>query len=130
MGCRQASLGTPVPRMLTVDPGPKVCSGLASRRSQGSSSERRGPQNPAASVDVWRLIGRGRLRFPTLPRQLLDLTKGCHRQHLPSLLLPRFAPDPLSYSSPPLPTYLFQSHPASAIHGAAQGQDFLRINLV
>ena len=31
MGRRQASLGTPVPRTPTVAPGPKVCSGLASR---------------------------------------------------------------------------------------------------
>ena len=67
VGCRQACLGTPVPRTPTVAPGPKVRSGLASRRSQGSSSEHRGPQKPAASVDAWRLIGRGRLRFPVLP---------------------------------------------------------------
>ena len=33
----------PVPRMPTVGPGPKARSGLASRRSQGSSAERRGP---------------------------------------------------------------------------------------
>ena len=74
-GRRQASLGTPVPRTPTVAPGPKVRSGMASRRSQGSSSEHRGPPKPAASVDTWRLIGRGRLRFPMLPRQLLDLIK-------------------------------------------------------
>ena len=65
-GRRQASLGTPVPRTLTVAPGPKAGPGLASRRSQRSSTER-GPQKPAALVDAWRLIGRGRLRFPTLP---------------------------------------------------------------
>ena len=75
MGRRQASLGTPVPRTPTVAPGPKVRSGLASRRSQGSSLEHRGPQKPAASVDAWWLIGRECLRFPTLPRQLLALTK-------------------------------------------------------
>ena len=67
VGRRQASLGTPIPRTPTVAPGPKVRSGLASRRSRRSSAERRGPQKPAASVDAWRLIGRGRLRFPTLP---------------------------------------------------------------
>ena len=66
-GRRQASLESPIPRTPTVAPGPKVRSGLASRRSQGSSSEHRGPLKPAASVDGWRLIGRGRLRFPTLP---------------------------------------------------------------
>ena len=53
MGRRQASLGTPVPRMLTVAPGPKASSDLASRRSQGASAERRGPHQPTASVDVW-----------------------------------------------------------------------------
>ena len=86
-GRRQASLGTPIPRTPTVAPGPKVRSGLASRRSQRSSAEHRGPQKPAALVDAWRLIGRGRLRFPTLPRQLPDLTKGWRRQRSPSLFL-------------------------------------------
>ena len=76
-GRRQASLGTLVPRTPTVAPGPKVRSGLASRRSQGSSSEHCGPQKPAASINAWWLIGRRRLRFPTLPRQLLALTKAC-----------------------------------------------------
>ena len=85
MGRRQASLGTPVPRTLTVAPGPKVGSGLASRRSQGSSSEHRRPQKPATSVDAWRLIGPGRLRFPTLPRQLHDLTSPWEMQGKPSL---------------------------------------------
>ena len=42
VGRRQASLGTPVPGTPTVAPEPKVHSGLASRRSQGSSSEHRG----------------------------------------------------------------------------------------
>ena len=42
-GRRQASLGTPVPRTPTVAPGPKARSVLASRRSQGSSAELRGP---------------------------------------------------------------------------------------
>ena len=32
--------------------------------------ERRGPQKPAALVDAWRLIGRGRLRFPMMPLNL------------------------------------------------------------
>ena len=85
MGRRQASLATPVPRTPTVAPGPKVRSGLASRRGQGSSMEHRGPQKPAASDDAWRLIGRGRLRFPTLPRQLHDLTSPCNMQGKPSL---------------------------------------------
>ena len=64
VGRRQASLGTPVPRTPTVAPGPKARPDLASRQSQGSSPEHRGPQNPAASVDAWQLTGRGRLRFP------------------------------------------------------------------
>ena len=85
VGRRQAGLGTPVPRTPTVAPGPKVRSGLASRRSQGSSTEHRGPQKPAASVDARRLIGRGCLRFPTLPRQLLDLASPCDMQGKPSL---------------------------------------------
>ena len=85
VGRRQASLGTPVPRTPTVAPGPKVCSGLASRRSQGSSTEHRGPPKPMASVEAWRLIGRGRLRFPTVPRQLHDLTSPCDMQGKPSL---------------------------------------------
>ena len=98
VGRRQASLGTPVPRTPTVAPGPKVRSGLASRRSEGPSSEHCGPQKPVASVDVWRLIGRGRLRFPTLPRQLLDLTKAgggstcLHCFFLASLQIPFLAP--------------------------------------
>ena len=65
---RQASLGTPVPRTPTVAPGPKARSSLALRRSQRTSAERRGPPQPAALADAWRLIGRGRLRFPTLPQ--------------------------------------------------------------
>ena len=80
MGRRQASLGTLVPRTPTVAPGPKARSDLASRRSQGASAERRGPQQPAALVDAWRLIGHGRLRFPMLPRQLPDLTSPCDMQ--------------------------------------------------
>ena len=80
MGRRQASLGTPVPGTPTVAPGPKARSDLASRRSQGESAERRGPQQPAAPLDAWRLIGRGRLRFPALPRQLPDLTSPCCMQ--------------------------------------------------
>ena len=85
MGRWQASLGTPVSRTPTVAPGPKVRSGLALRQGQGSSSEHRGPQKPAASVDAWRLIGRGRLLFPMLPRQLHDLTSPCDMQGKPSL---------------------------------------------
>src|SRR3954471_19324695 len=85
MGRRQACLGTPVPRTPTVAPGPKARSGLASRRSQRSRVECRGPPNPAALVDAWRLIGRGRLHFPTLPRQLPDLTSPCDMQGKPSL---------------------------------------------
>ena len=71
MGRRKACLGTPVPMTLIVAPGPKACSELASRRSQGAS---------AASVDAWRLMGRGRLRFPMLPRQLSDLMSPCCMQ--------------------------------------------------
>ena len=78
--CKQASLGTPVPRTPTVAPGPKARSALASRRSQRASAECRGPQQPAAPLDAWRLIGRGRLRFPTLPRQLPDSTSPCCMQ--------------------------------------------------
>src|SRR4051812_28049803 len=85
VGRMQASLGTPVPRTQTVAPGPKVLSGLASRRNQGSSSEHRGPANHVASVNAWQLIGRGCLRFPTLPWQLFDLTSPCDMQGKPSL---------------------------------------------
>ena len=53
--------------MPTVAPRAKVRSGVASRRSQRPSTEHRGPQKPVASVNAWQLIGRGRLRFPTLP---------------------------------------------------------------
>ena len=80
VGRKHASLGTPVPRTPTVAPRPKARSDLASRRSQRVSAERRGPQQPAALVDAWRLIGRGRLRFPTLPRQLPDLMSPCCMQ--------------------------------------------------
>ena len=72
--CRQASLGTPIPRVPTVAPERNARSYLASRRSQGASAERRGPQPHAALIDAWRLTGRGRLCFPTWPRQLPDLT--------------------------------------------------------
>ena len=74
VGRRQASLGTPVPRMPTVAPGPNARSDLASRRSQRASAECRGPQQPASLGAAWRLIGRWHLRFPTLPWQLPDLT--------------------------------------------------------
>ena len=84
-GRRRASLGTPVPRTLTVAPGPKVRAGLALRQSQGSSSEHRGPPKPAALVDAWWLIGRGHLRFPTLPWRLHALTSPCDMQGKPSL---------------------------------------------
>ena len=84
-GPQAGNLGTPVPRTPTVAPGPKARSDLASRRSQRASAERRGPQQPAASVDAWRLMGRGRLRFPMLPRQLPDLTSPCCMQRKPSL---------------------------------------------
>ena len=80
VGRRQASLGTPIPRTPTVAPVPKVRSGLASRQSQRSGTECRGPQKPVDLVDAWRLIGRGRLRFPTQPRQLPDLTGPCYMQ--------------------------------------------------
>ena len=71
--------------MPTVAPMPKVRSGLPLRRSHGSGREHRGPQKSASSVDAWRLIGRGRHRFPTLPRQLHDLTSPCDMQGKPSL---------------------------------------------
>ena len=65
-GLQAGKSGDPSSRMPTVAPGPKVRPGLPSRRSQRSSVERRGPQKPAALVDAWRLIRRGRLRFLTL----------------------------------------------------------------
>ena len=80
MGRRQASLGTPVPRMLTVAPGTKARSNLALRLSEGASAERRRPQQPAATVGAWRLIGRGRHRFRMLPRPLPHLTSSCCMQ--------------------------------------------------
>ena len=80
MGRRQASLGTPVPKTPTAAPRPKARSDLALRGCQGASAERRGPQHPAALVAAWQLIGRGRLRFPTLPRQPPDLTSPCRMQ--------------------------------------------------
>ena len=63
-GPQAGKSGDPVPRTPTVAPGPKARSYLASRRSQGSSMERRGPQPSAALIDVWRLTGHGRLHFP------------------------------------------------------------------
>ena len=65
MGHRQASLGTPVPRTPIVAPGLGF-----EAKPKGKSEEYRGLQQPAATVGAWRLIGRGRLHFPTLPRQL------------------------------------------------------------
>ena len=48
--------------------------GLAEKRR--ASADRRGPHQPAALGAAWWLIGRGRLRFPMLPRQLPNFTKG------------------------------------------------------
>lgn len=44
-----------------------------------------GPPKLAAFVGVWRLIGRGRLRFPMLPWQLHNLTSPCDMAGKPSL---------------------------------------------
>ena len=43
----------------------------------GADAERHGPHQPTALGVAWRLIGRGRLRFPMPPRQPLDLTSPC-----------------------------------------------------
>ena len=58
------------PRSQDADSSPRAQGALdlASRRSQRASAERRGPQQPAALVDAWRLIGRGHLSFPMLPQ--------------------------------------------------------------
>ena len=85
MGRMQASLGTVVPRTPTVAPGPKARSDFASRRSQRAMEKRRGPQLPAFRVDAWCLMAHGRLHFPMLPRQLLDLTSPCDMQGKSSL---------------------------------------------
>ena len=129
MGRGQASLGTLIPRTLTVAPRPKAHSGLASRRSQRSSAEHRGPQKPAALVDAWRLIGRGRLRFPTLPRQLPD----CQKAGVDSACLHYFlspCSDALSCALPLKSPDLLPSSPASASNGTAQGQVCLAAGLV
>ena len=82
MGRREASLGTLVPRTSTVAPGPKARSDLASRRSQSARAKRRGAQSRADLVDAWRLMGRGCLHFPTLPRQPVVLTTtGCMQKN-------------------------------------------------
>ena len=79
--------------------GPQACKSVDSRPPNADSSPRAQgalglgfeakpkvkcralrPQKPAALVDARRLIGRGRLRFPTLPRQLPDLTSPCDMQ--------------------------------------------------
>mgnify|MGYP005825263439 CR=1 FL=1 len=116
MGRRKASLGTPVPRMPTVAPGPKAHSGLASGRSQRASAACRGPQPPVASVDAWRLMGRGRLHFPMLPRQLLlPDKKGWHPPqgfHCSPFVLLQI---PFSFYSENL--QIRQSHPKSATNG-------------
>ena len=44
-GCRQASLGTPIPRTPTVAPGPKVRSGLVSREAKGQVRSTAGPKS-------------------------------------------------------------------------------------
>ena len=66
-GLQAGRSGTAVPRTPRVAPGPKARSDLASRRSQGASAERRGPQPPAALIDAWRQMVRGRLHSPTPP---------------------------------------------------------------
>ena len=80
LGPQAGKSGDPRSQNDDVAPGPKARSDLASRRSQRASAECRGPQQPTALVDAWRLIRRGRLRFPTLPRQLPDLTSPCCMQ--------------------------------------------------
>ena len=67
-GPQAGKSGDPHSQDADSSPEPKARSDLASRRSQRASAQRRGPQEPAAFVDACRLIGRGRLRFPTLPR--------------------------------------------------------------
>ena len=52
-GPQAGKSGTLVPRTLTIAPGPKARSDLASRQSQGASAEHSGPQSPTALVDVW-----------------------------------------------------------------------------
>ena len=44
------------------------------------SMERRGPQPHGASIEAWRLLKCGRLRFPMLPRQPFNLTRPCCMQ--------------------------------------------------
>src|SRR3954465_12563237 len=77
-GRRQASLGTPVPRMPTVAPGPKARPDLAVPRGERARAKGRGPEPPAALGAAWRLIGRGRLRFPMTPRWSRGLDKSLH----------------------------------------------------
>ena len=57
------------PRCSVLDPWLR-----SEAKGQGRSAA--GPKSMRPLVDAWRLIGRGRLHFPMLPRQLLDLTKG------------------------------------------------------
>ena len=84
--------------------------------------KRRGPQQPVALGDAWRLIGRGRPRFPTTPRQLHDLSKErprarltffaftSHFSQIPFLALLRVASEILQICFDPAP---------SASHGAS-----------
>ena len=57
------------PRSQNADSSPRAqgALGLGFAVKPRSSTEHHGPQKPAASVDAWQLIGRGRLCFPTLP---------------------------------------------------------------
>ena len=75
------------PRSRNADSSPRAqgALGLGFAAKPRPSSEHRGPQKPAASVDAWWMIGCGHLCFPMLPRQLHDLTSPCDMQGKPSL---------------------------------------------
>ena len=70
------------PHSQNADSSPRAQGALGlgfEAKPKGKCGVPQAPQ-PAALVDAWRLIGRGRLRFPMLPRQLPDLTSPCCMQ--------------------------------------------------
>ena len=64
LGHRQASLGTPIPRMPTVAPRPKARSSWLRGEAKGADLSAAGPSRLRAQPDAWRVMRHGCLHFP------------------------------------------------------------------
>ena len=70
------------PRSQDADSSPRAQGALGLGFEAKPKGKGEAPQAPTARglADAWRLTGRGRPHFPTLPRQLPDLTSPCGMQ--------------------------------------------------